>query len=205
MPTLSERQDKSLDYLRAAAALLVVGFHSCIVFPGLPLISDWAVLAIIRQGYIGVSLFLVLSGFLFMKLGLERGLPHNLGNFYINRLLRVGPLFLVIFTLATAIGRNNFEPGDLIYLFITNIGSPPTSDQFITGTAWSVSLELAFYWIFPYLGRFTRSGGIKYLANLIFLILFLKIAVFVSSDNFQLTMYSTLIGRIDQFFFGMIA
>ena len=138
MPTLSERQDKSLDYLRAAAALLVVGFHSCIVFPGLPLISDWAVLAIIRQGYIGVSLFLVLSGFLFMKLGLERGLPHNLGNFYINRLLRVGPLFLVIFTLATAIGRNNFEPGDLIYLFITNIGSPPTSDQFITGTAWSV-------------------------------------------------------------------
>ena len=203
MPFLSKRQDKSLDYLRAIAALLVVGFHLSIIYPNLPAISNWSFFAVIRQGYTGVSLFLVLSGFLFMKLGLERGFPENLKNFYLNRLLRVGPLFFVIFILATAINRNNFEPGDIIYLLVTNIGSPPTSDQFITGTAWTISLELFFYIIFPFVGKFSSTGGLKYLAKLFIIILFLKVALYISTDNFQLAMYSTLIGRIDQFFFGI--
>ena len=203
MPSLSNRQDKSLDYLRAIAALLVVGFHASIIYPKIPAISNWPFFAVIRQGYTGVSLFLVLSGFLFMKLGLERGFPEKIKNFYLNRLLRVGPLFLVIYILATAINRNSFEPGDLIYLLVTNIGSPPTSDQFITGTAWTISLELFFYIIFPFLGKFAQKGGLKYLAKLFIIALFLKAALYISSEHFQLAMYSTLIGRIDQFLFGM--
>lgn len=128
MPWLSARQDKSLDYLRAAAAILVLGFHVNIMFPNMPALGDWPVFAVIRQGYIGVSLFLVLSGFLFMKLALERGLPNDLKNFYANRLIRVGPLFVIVFLLATAINRDTFTPGDIIYLFVTNIGHPPSSE-----------------------------------------------------------------------------
>lgn len=128
-----------LDHVRAIAALLVLAFHLTLVFPGIPLLNSFWGLALLRQGYVGVSLFLSLSGFLFMRLALERGLPEDVMGFFRKRLLRVAPLFIVVYVLAVSIHRDAFRPGDLGYLLITNIGQPPTSESFATGPAWSIS------------------------------------------------------------------
>ena len=185
------------------AALLVLAFHLFLQFPGIPLLGTAWGFALLRQGYVGVSLFLVLSGFLFMRLALERGRPDDAAAFLRNRLLRVAPLFIVVYVLAVSIHRDAFRPADLGYLLITNIGKPPTSDSFATGTAWSISLELAFYIIFPFLVRFALEGGLLYLGRLILLCLVFKLAAFGLSESGKLVMYSTLIGRMDQFLLGM--
>ena len=192
-----------LDHVRAIAALLVLAFHLTLVFPGIPLLNSFWGLALLRQGYVGVSLFLSLSGFLFMRLALERGLPEDVMGFFRKRLLRVAPLFIVVYVLAVSIHRDAFRPGDLGYLLITNIGQPPTSESFATGPAWSISLELAFYVIFPFLARFALEGGLAYLGRLILLGLVFKLAAFGLSESGKLVMYSTLIGRMDQFLLGM--
>lgn len=202
-PTLAIQHMPVLDHVRALAALLVLAFHLRLHFPGIPLLSSAWVLALLRQGYVGVSLFLALSGFLFMRLALERGVPQDALGFLRNRMLRVAPLFIVVYVLAVSINRDAFRPGDLGYVLITNIGKPPTSENFATGTAWSISLELAFYVIFPFLARFVLEGGLGYLARLILLCLVFKLAAFGLSASGKLVMYSTLIGRMDQFLLGM--
>ena len=200
-----ERHVPVLDHLRALAALLVLAFHLFISFPHIPFFSSAESFALLRQGYVGVSLFLTLSGFLFMWLVLKRGLPGSYLGYIQKRLLRVGPLLVIVYVLAVSINRDGFTPGDLGYLLITNIGKPPTSAQFATGTAWSISLELAFYIIFPLLARFVLEEGLGYLGRLILLCLVFKLAAFGLAESGKLVMYSTLIGRMDQFLWGMAA
>lgn len=202
-PALNRWHAPALDHVRAFAALLVLAFHLHLKFPAIPVLASSELLALLRQGYVGVSLFLTLSGFLFMHLALERGAPRNYWHFMRNRFLRVAPLFIVVYVLAVSIHRDLFRPGDLAYLFITNIGKPPTSEHFVTGPAWSISLELAFYLIFPLLVRFVLQGGLSYLIRLSVLLLVFKAVAFVVSDSGKLVMYSTLIGRLDQFLIGM--
>lgn len=203
MEPVVTRHVQVLDHVRAIAALLVLAFHLTLQFPAIPLLASAAGLALLRQGYVGVSLFLALSGFLFMRLALERGLPTDALAFLRNRLLRVAPLFMVVFVFAISIHRDAFRPADIGYLLITNIGKPPTSEHFATGTAWSISLELAFYLIFPFLARFALEGGLVYLGRLILLCLVFKLAAFGLAESGKLVMYSTLIGRMDQFLIGM--
>lgn len=205
LPALNRWHAPALDHVRALAALLVLAFHLQLRFPAIPVLATSELLALLRQGYVGVSLFLTLSGFLFMHLALERGAPRDYWQFLRNRLLRVAPLFIVVYVLAISIHRELFRPGDLVYLLITNIGKPPTSEHFVTGPAWSISLELAFYLIFPLLVRFVLQGGLTYLIRLTALLLVFKVVAFVVSDAGKLVMYSTLIGRLDQFLIGMAA
>lgn len=122
-----------------------------------------------------------------------------------NRLLRIFPLFLVFYFVAIPIGRDEFRPADILYLFFSNLGQAPTSNSFITGAAWTISVEFTFYLIFPFLARFTLEQGMGYLLRLLLLLAVIKLAAFHVSTNPMHMFYSTLVGRLDQFVIGMLA
>lgn len=209
MHSLNLQYNPRLDQLRWLAATLVFLFHFHLEYRGAGgtgLSGPWT--ALVTEGHTGVSLFFTLSGFLFMQIALHQ---HRTGreivyrDFLRNRVLRILPLFLVIYLLATSIGRDKFQPQDLLYLFVTNLGLAPTSGTVITGAAWSISLEFLFYLVFPFLARFTLERGIAYLGGWLVLMVFFKVAAYTVNDNSTLMYFSTWVGRFDQFLIGMAA
>jgi peptidoglycan/LPS O-acetylase OafA/YrhL len=193
-----------VDHLRLVAAAIVFTFHYFHTFYGgwqAGVAPRW--FALVSEGYTGVSLFFVLSGYIFMVIGRKAGGAVPYGPFLLNRVLRIAPLHLTIVLLAFSIHRDVFAPADLLYAFVTNIGTPPTSRHFITGAAWSISVEFLFYLIFPFLLRFSADPW--FLWRLILIVLAARWGAFVVSERPTLMIYSTVIGRLDQFLIGMIA
>ena len=195
----------ALDHLRLLAALLVLVFHTFHVYFG-----QWqpapyaAALGLVTEGHTGVALFFVLSGFLFMTMALQA--EHiAYGAFMRNRLLRIFPLFLFFFFVAISLQRDAFRAPDVLYVLFSNIGKPPTSEHFITGAAWTISVEFTFYLVFPFLARFVRAEGAAYLLRLIALMALVKLAAWGVAERATLMFYSTLVGRFDQFLWGMLA
>ncbi|HEY4022711.1 MAG TPA: glycosyltransferase 87 family protein [Pseudonocardiaceae bacterium] len=133
----------ALDGLRAIAALLVVLFHN----EG----PD------ILQGWIGVQVFFVLSGFLITTLLLReesRSGRVNLGNFYLRRAFRILPVyFLVLFVTAGALligGQFTHDPlGRQFPLYLVFLNEFGSGGSF--GQSWTLGIEQKFYLIWPLL------------------------------------------------------
>lgn len=205
MKSLNLPYNPRIDQLRWLAATLVFLFHAYLEYRnhgGVAVGHDW--LALITEGHTGVGLFFTLSGFLFMRIALHQG-EISYGPFLRNRLLRIAPLYLVVFMLATSIGRDKFAPQDLLYLLASNLGLAPTSGNPVTGAAWCISLEFMFYLVFPFLARFAMEKGTRYLLGLLALMAFFKLAAYAVNQNSTLMYFSTFVGRFDQFLIGMLA
>ncbi len=138
---LALRRFPALDGLRAIAAVLVVFFH----YGG----PDWL------QGWAGVQMFFVLSGFLITTLMLreERGSGRiSLKEFYLRRSFRILPVYFVVL-LATVVGAvaagtfmsNGTGPALKYFLTFTNefAGASPY------GQSWSLGIEQKFYLVWP--------------------------------------------------------
>lgn len=194
-----------LDHLRLLAALLVFAYHFFHFYRGeWRSYPDLPFLGLIVEGHTGVGLFFVLSGFIFMTIALASG-QIDYRHFLRNRLLRIAPLFLSVFVVAISIGRDRFVATDLLYLFVTNLGGAPTSWHFATGPAWSISVEFTFYLVFPFLAAATLKRGPLYLVHWLVLLLVIKLAAYHATENSRHMLYSTLVGRFDQFLIGMLA
>jgi peptidoglycan/LPS O-acetylase OafA/YrhL len=205
MQSLNLQYNPRIDQLRWLAATIVFLFHFQLEYRGLGgpgLVTPWA--ALITEGHTGVGLFFTLSGFLFMQIAQhQQGIVMR--DFLRNRVLRIMPLFLTIFLVATSIGRDNFQPQDLLYILATNLGHAPTSGTPVTGAAWTISLEFLFYMVFPFLARFALERGKRYLLDLLLLMAFFKLAAYTVNDNSTLMYFCTFVGRFDQFLIGMLA
>lgn len=195
-----------LDHLRFLAASLVFLFHAYHVLYGhwRPDPSLWGI-GWILEGHTGVTLFFVLSGYLFMTIGLRHEGQIDYRRFMRNRFLRIFPLFLFVFFTAISLSRDKFGAADWAYLFFSNLGQAPTSNHFITGAAWTISIEFTFYLIFPFLAAVACEKGWPYLARLIFMVALFKVAAYFAVERAMHMYYSTLLGRLDQFLVGMIA
>lgn len=194
-----------LDHVRFFAATLVFFFHfSHYYYFHWQAQSDSPWLGLITEGHTGVGLFFTLSGFLFMLIALHNPVI-DYRRFIRNRFLRIFPMFLTVFIIAISIVRDDFRPQDILYLFFSNIGKAPTSNHFITGAAWTISLEFTFYLLFPFIGRFAREKGPSYLLKLLLLMLLFKLGAYGVTERSKHMLYSTLVGRFDQFLIGMLA
>ncbi|HEX4224001.1 MAG TPA: glycosyltransferase 87 family protein [Pseudonocardiaceae bacterium] len=133
----------ALDGLRAISALLVVLFHN--QGPS------------ILQGWIGVHVFFVLSGFLITTLMLReepRTGRVNLGNFYVRRAFRILPVyFLVLFVTAGALlvgGQFPHNPlGRQFPLYLVFLNEFGDGGSF--GQSWTLGIEQKFYLVWPLL------------------------------------------------------
>ncbi|MEV6240950.1 acyltransferase [Lentzea sp. NPDC051838] len=138
---LAMRRFPALDGLRALAAVMVVFFH----YGG----PDWL------QGWAGVQMFFVISGFLITTLMLReenRTGRISLKEFYLRRGFRILPVYLVVL-LVTAVGSALFGK------FVSN-GIGPALKYFLTFTnefaggspydqSWTLGIEQKFYLVWP--------------------------------------------------------
>ncbi len=131
----------------------------------LVIFSHWIPFTIINKipnGYIGVTFFFVLSGFLissnllYAKKSLTAGkttLPHALKTFYIRRTLRIFPLYYFVIFLVLAGAPAAFEGHFLWYaayipnFYIFNAGHWPG----MLSHLWSLGIEEQFYLLWPFL------------------------------------------------------
>lgn len=196
----------AIDHLRALAAFMVFSWHFLHGFSGYPLSFDYFsyffFLSIFNEGHTGVSLFMVLSGYLFSFL--TRSLNINYKLFFYNRILRLFPLLIFVFLMQILIIF--FDKGlewngwhgyliNFIYGFVF-----PLWPQ----GAWSITVELHFYLLLP-LFVFLVRRNIFYIFFIVILFVFIRYLIFLKIGEAQTVSYLTLIGRIDQFMFGMIS
>lgn len=161
---LATRTFGSLDGLRCLSILAVIWFHAGEGYWQLPLLA---------RGYLGVSLFFVISGFLITTLLLrerDRTNDISLSKFYMRRSLRIFPLFyatLLLYLLAVvALEKDPLAKAG----FFANLPyyASYTSNWFVLpfveqGTrtifllAWSLAAEEQFYLLWPALEKYGRG------------------------------------------------
>ncbi len=202
-----------LDHLRFFAAMLVIFKHVWDMAggPKEPHTTKFLT-AIIQSGHIGVSLFLVLTGFLFVQIldRYEKGIIYH--KFIYNRLLRIFPLLIVVFFTFLAVGKEHYtdQPLPILNLLLLqlNFGDELSGfgqDVLPIGAWWTVAVEFQFYLIFPLIyGIFMRKGP-GYIIGLLATFIMINLGVFLFKGDYYWLMYHSIIGRMSQFLIGMLA
>lgn len=204
----------ALDHLRGFAALLVLYFHGShfiyhkIVF-GTPYDpANWPLAgnpfsALAIEGHTAVSLFFVLSGFVFTVGSLDKRLHY--AGFYRNRLLRTYPLFLFFLALGVMFYPANFDLwGILQSLFFMANNNTAFNGGAFTFVFWSIAVEWQFYLLFPFLLFGVQRFGWKILLMLLALLFIVRLITLFQVSDMRNLSYWTLLGRMDQFILGML-
>lgn len=137
----------ALTGLRCVAAYLVYFHH----YPNLGFELSPVATSVLKQGYVGVSVFYVLSGFL-IYYNYARRLQFNrkwLGTYFRNRVARIYPVYFLSLALTyAAAGR---IPGTWFYDVTLLKGFSETLKFNGVPQAWSLCVEECFYAAFPLL------------------------------------------------------
>lgn len=191
-----------LDHIRAFAALMVFSFHFThqLRFDSVHLVPSvfFFPLALLDEGHTGVSLFMTLSGYLFAKLTNNRDLIYI--NFLWNRMLRLLPLmgvviainFMARLVLGLPIEQLIFEVFEGVIL--------PT----LPNGGWSITVELHFYILLPFLLGLFRKGKFNAII-LLAIIIATRSLFYLEYGEVKDISYSSIIGRLDQFLLGIVA
>jgi len=195
MKSSTKQYFSRLDHLRFLAAFLVLVWHATHLENTTAHVPAFWPLSILEQGHTGVALFMVLSGFIFQALCRDYEIDYF--QFLRNRLLRIGPLFVVwtFFLFYT-------EDVDPVKFFVAVVAL--LNRNTVPGGAWTIIIEFQFYLIFPFLLTFTRRLGIRYLVGLLLLALLFRAGVWYSKNTVQMLAYWTIFGRLDQFILGIL-
>ena len=154
---LLKKQMPGLDILRGVAVLAVLFFHGLgwslpahlSLSPGASRIG-----AIVQSGWLGVNLFFILSGFLITGILLDTRERHNYWkSFYVRRVLRILPLYLVVLILAKFQRDLQFGYILLCVFYAANMAVYFRDIGPVYGPLWSLAVEEQFYLIWPLLVR----------------------------------------------------
>ncbi|WP_224247569.1 acyltransferase family protein [Hyalangium gracile] len=169
-----------LDGLRCLSIVLVVAYHVSGMHSGF-----------LGRGYLGVSLFFAISGFLITSLLLRERDTHgfiSLGRFYGRRSLRIFPLYyamlgtyvVLTFVLEKGVERDEFFGNLPAFLtYTSNWFVPLVPDKrIIFYFAWSLATEEQFYLLWPGIMRLAhRWGAVLFMAGLLVISLWAPWAV----------------------------
>jgi peptidoglycan/LPS O-acetylase OafA/YrhL len=148
-----DKQFKDIQSLRAIAVFLVLGYH---------LNSEY-----FKFGYLGVDIFFVISGFIIVHI-LFKNSDLNITNFYLKRIARIYPAMTIVVFISTIFGFIYLRGDDLnelarqglfSLLGVSNIYFSFTQTGYFQVESfrqpllhlWSLSTELQFYLIAPFL------------------------------------------------------
>jgi peptidoglycan/LPS O-acetylase OafA/YrhL len=201
MKSSSGSYQPALDHLRGLAAFMVFCWHFVHTKGIIPLDGSASVsfppLVLFNEGYIGVSLFMVLSGYLFASLVDGRELIY--GKFLLNRALRILPLFSVVLALVWLKIQITHEPYDMLRAIGLGLVLPTMPQG-----GWSITVETHFYLLFPLLYWVCRKGPVWVVA-VIAAMTALRAAMYFNGFDMEILAGFTMIGRIDQFLIGITA
>jgi peptidoglycan/LPS O-acetylase OafA/YrhL len=189
-----------LDHLRFFAALLVAAYH----FHGGPALTASLnpLTVFVKEGEAGVSLFMVLSGFILTIIAFGKELDYK--KFVYNRFIRIYPLYLTMIFIAAYASNRTVDFVQFLQLMspIANVGHFMGSIKF--PHLWTIAVEFQFYLIFPFFVGFVSKYGVRYVLGVILLALSVRTMVFIRDTTVIDAAYSTIVGRIDQFCVGML-
>jgi peptidoglycan/LPS O-acetylase OafA/YrhL len=162
---LEPRRLGVLDGLRGIAVLLVLWYHVWEI-SFLPAPVDWLQF-VPETGFIGVTLFFYLSGFVimypFVRHWLAGGPPQRWGEFAWRRFIKIVPSYVLFIVVAYAIGFAQKQPGasapaDIVtHLLFVHTWFPQTYGT-ISGVLWTLAVEVEFYIVFPLVWWFFRRN-----------------------------------------------
>jgi peptidoglycan/LPS O-acetylase OafA/YrhL len=197
---------RRVDHLRFYAAALVVVYHSFHTFNGVPIAPQNPLMSLIYEGHTGVSLFMVLSGFIFAVITFEKSISY--WGFLYNRILRIYPLFLLAIIYAAYSHRGAVSFLDLIGIALPFGNLKGGVQGAIHGefaALWTISVEFQFYLVFPFIKKFLQKGGAVWLWGFVLIFVLFRAMNFAITGTVQDLSYWTIIGKIDQFLIGMLA
>ncbi len=163
---------------------------------------------LVVDGHSGVSLFMVLSGFIFTWGALSKD-AFNFKGFFRNRLLRIAPLFLFVLFIGASIEKGAFTLDVFLQnLFVVNnLGGRIGGDFSVV--LWTIAVEVQFYLMFPFLLHMLKNHGASYIIGLLVLVNALRFIAYgggslASGLAIDDVIYWTIFGRIDYFLMGML-
>jgi len=197
-----------IDGLRFLAIFSVVCFHLIIFLTNkFPLILNNGLFVkniqhFFLHGHIGVPLFFVISGFIlavpFINSYLIKKNSFNIKDFYIRRLTRLEPPYILVLTILLFFGVYNTVDmtfWDRIYSYLSSIfyfhNFIVNDVPFLNGVTWSLEIEIQFYILAPLiLMIFKVSSNYKRrLIIVLSIIFFLILNIFIDFKYLNLLMY----------------
>lgn len=201
-------QRNDIQGLRAIAVIAVVLFH---------LNKEW-----LPGGFIGVDVFLVISGYLITSIILKNKQlgQFSFKQFYINRFKRIAPAYYAMLAIVSMLMAILLITPDLDFYkqslysalyfasnqYFAGFGdyfAPASHEQALLHT-WSLAVEMQFYLLLPVIVIFLPK---RYL-NFVFWILLASISLYVTWElreplNSQ-GLYFSLVARISEFLLGAV-
>jgi peptidoglycan/LPS O-acetylase OafA/YrhL len=166
-----QRKIPQLDAVRGLAILLVMVHNTSLKYP---LLHSQQLFA---DGWMGVDLFFVLSGFLITGILIDTKQSEGyFKNFYARRCLRIWPLYysliFFMFVVVRFLNPSEFQavvrqssPWWAYPLFLQNFLIPiPTNGAGPLGVTWSLAIEEQFYLIWPLVVRFCSLTQLRRVA-----------------------------------------
>ncbi|MBC9910577.1 acyltransferase family protein [Chitinophaga varians] len=184
--------------LRAIAVILVLLFHGEILT------------SVTANGWIGVDLFFVISGFLITNILInQKGTDNFFINFYSRRSIRIFPLYYLVVigvSVILFVSRSN-EVADLpyYYLYLQNFKAATTEKYIVLlGHTWSLCVEEQFYLIWPlFIYMFPTKRAFYLTSGLILLSILIR--QYFATHDYSIFYQSTLLPtRMDSLLIGAI-
>jgi peptidoglycan/LPS O-acetylase OafA/YrhL len=224
MTTHSIRETSSLNYiqgldgLRAVSVLSVIAFHYAAYFAAQNAARGFLWLAFSHManvGWVGVDVFLVISGLLITKIMVRRNLSaSNFAYFLKRRVTRLLPAYIVLLLVFSAIAlaidpsskvlRNSWSLWTITSNIQSSFGDRTAlaDNTFGMYHLWSIAIEWHFYVVFPLViccCKSIRSAALAFIASAILCrTVFAHLAI---SDN---AIYSFTLCRSDAFGIGSL-
>ncbi len=152
---------KPLTSLRFMFAFMVFASHIDFLHDSESKFLCWIYDSIFKEGYIGVSFFFILSGFILAYNYQDKIFKNQTSNktFYIARFARIFPLHILTFLISIPLTYKIFINNKCLWISqaLTNISLtqsyiPIKSIYFaFNAPSWSISDEMFFYLVFPFL------------------------------------------------------
>ncbi len=164
-----------LDTTRGIAILLVFWFHGFELFtPSAAPGWERLFLSAANQGWSGVNLFFVLSGFLITGILLDSiKKPGYYSRFYYRRALRILPAYYLLLLFLIVVGHVSFMPRrtslafvGLSFIYLSNV-TPLLGVPMQYGPLWSLAVEEHFYLLWPGAVRALNRRNLAAVASLI--------------------------------------
>ena len=190
---------RPLTSLRFIFALMVFSHHLGFVLSGDNENLKWIYNNVFAEGFIGVNFFFILSGFVLAYNYQERFEKKitTLKKFFVARFARIYPLHLLTLLLAFPLMLKKLWTGNKIFWGIKLITNLTLTQSFIpvkpvylafNRPSWSISDEMFFYLIFPFLVVFLAKkikGSKQWLYIFLFLFGLFPILMLVTPSAFQ--------------------
>jgi len=153
---------RSLEMVRAFAALLVVLYHTGIIFSTRTGTNPFA--GVFSSGFRGVDLFFVLSGFIIAHVhAADIGRVRRLGNYVFNRAARIYPAVWIMTLFAGvlyAAGFGGHDKADKLtdWGIAASVLLLPQAGPALVNVTWTLKYEVFFYLVFAMLILNVRVG-----------------------------------------------